>query len=58
MQRAIISTGTVFGIPPFVVNLIPALLLLGIWVWYYRRVYSGALPARNFVVIPARAGIQ
>ncbi|HEU4857211.1 MAG TPA: LPS export ABC transporter permease LptG [Rhodanobacteraceae bacterium] len=38
IQRAIISTGTVFGAPPFIVNLIPALLLLGISVWYYRRV--------------------
>ncbi|HEX7348144.1 MAG TPA: LPS export ABC transporter permease LptG [Rhodanobacteraceae bacterium] len=38
LQRAIISTGTVFGIPPLVVNFIPALLLLGIAVWYYRRV--------------------
>ncbi|HEX5354283.1 MAG TPA: LPS export ABC transporter permease LptG [Rhodanobacteraceae bacterium] len=37
VQRAIISTGTVFGAPPFVVNLIPALLLLAISVWYYRR---------------------
>ena len=37
IQRAIISTGTVFGAPPFVVNLIPALLLLAIPVWYYRR---------------------
>ncbi|HEX5960280.1 MAG TPA: LPS export ABC transporter permease LptG [Rhodanobacteraceae bacterium] len=37
IQRAIISTGTVFGVPPFVVNLIPALLLLAISVWYYRR---------------------
>lgn len=38
IQRAIISTGTVFGAPPFAVNLIPALLLLAIAVWYYRRV--------------------
>ena len=38
IQRAIISTGTVFGAPPFIVNLIPALLLLAISVWYYRRV--------------------
>ena len=38
IQRAIISTGTVFGAPPFIVNLIPALLLLAIAVWYYRRV--------------------
>ncbi|HVU82531.1 MAG TPA: LPS export ABC transporter permease LptG [Rhodanobacteraceae bacterium] len=38
IQRAIISTGTVFGAPPFVVNLIPALLLLAIAIWYYRRV--------------------
>lgn len=37
IQRAIISTGTVFGAPPFVVNLIPALLLLAVSVWYYRR---------------------
>ncbi|HJR13051.1 MAG TPA: LPS export ABC transporter permease LptG [Rhodanobacteraceae bacterium] len=37
IQRAIISTGTVFGAPPFIVNLIPALLLLAISVWYYRR---------------------
>ena len=37
LQRAIISTGTVFGAPPFVVNLIPALMLLAISVWYYRR---------------------
>lgn len=37
LQRAIISTGTVFGAPPFIVNLIPALLLLAISVWYYRR---------------------
>lgn len=37
IQRAIISTGTVFGAPPFLVNLIPALLLLAISVWYYRR---------------------
>ncbi|MGH8182169.1 MAG: LPS export ABC transporter permease LptG [Rhodanobacteraceae bacterium] len=38
IQRAIISTGTVFGAPPLLVNLIPALLLLVISVWYYRRV--------------------
>jgi lipopolysaccharide export system permease protein len=38
IQRAIISTGTVFGAPPFIVNLIPALLLVAIAVWYYRRV--------------------
>jgi lipopolysaccharide export system permease protein len=37
-QRTIISIGTVFGAPSFVMNLIPALLLLGIAVWYYRRV--------------------
>ncbi len=37
IQRAIISTGTVLGAPPFVINLIPALLLLAIAVWYYRR---------------------
>lgn len=37
IQRAIISTGTVFGVPPFVVNLVPALLLAAIAVWYYRR---------------------
>jgi lipopolysaccharide export system permease protein len=37
LQRAIISTGTVFGAPPFVVNLVPALLLLAIVFWYYRR---------------------
>ena len=37
IQRAIISTGTVFGAPPFIVNLIPALVLLAISVWYYRR---------------------
>ena len=38
IQRAIISTGTVFGAPPLIVNLIPALLLLAIAIWYYRRV--------------------
>ena len=38
IQRAIISTGTVFGAPPLLVNLIPALLLAAIAVWYYRRV--------------------
>ena len=38
LQRAIISTGTVFGAPPFIVNLIPVLLLAAIAVWYYRRV--------------------
>jgi lipopolysaccharide export system permease protein len=38
LQRAIISTGTVLGAPPLAVNLIPALLLSGIVVWYYRRV--------------------
>ncbi|MGH8145409.1 MAG: LPS export ABC transporter permease LptG [Rhodanobacteraceae bacterium] len=37
VQRAIISTGTVFGLPPLLVNLIPALLLIAIAVWYYRR---------------------
>jgi lipopolysaccharide export system permease protein len=37
LQRAIISTGTVFGAPPFIVNLVPALVLLAISVWYYRR---------------------
>lgn len=37
LQRAIISTGTVLGASPFVINLIPALLLLAIAVWYYRR---------------------
>jgi len=38
IQLAIVNTGTVFGAPPLVVNLIPALLLLAIAVWYYRRV--------------------
>ncbi|TAN04362.1 MAG: LPS export ABC transporter permease LptG [Rhodanobacteraceae bacterium] len=38
IQRAIISTGTVFGAPPLLVNLIPALILIVISVWYYRRV--------------------
>jgi lipopolysaccharide export system permease protein len=37
LQRAAISTGTVFGLPPFFVNLIPALLLVAIAAWYYRR---------------------
>ncbi|HEU0276644.1 MAG TPA: LPS export ABC transporter permease LptG [Rhodanobacteraceae bacterium] len=37
IQRAIISTGTVFGLPPFLVNLIPALGLVVIAAWYYRR---------------------
>ncbi|MBS0383449.1 MAG: LPS export ABC transporter permease LptG [Proteobacteria bacterium] len=37
LQRAIISTGTVLGAPPLLVNLIPALLLLAIAVGYYRR---------------------
>jgi lipopolysaccharide export system permease protein len=36
-QRAIISTGTVLGASPFAINLIPALVLLVIAVWYYRR---------------------
>lgn len=38
IQRAIISTGTVLGAPPLLINIIPALLLLAIAVWYYRRV--------------------
>ncbi|HET7561278.1 MAG TPA: LPS export ABC transporter permease LptG [Rhodanobacteraceae bacterium] len=37
LQRAIISTGTVLGAPPLIVNLIPALLLVAIVVGYYRR---------------------
>lgn len=37
LQRTVISTGAVFGVPPFAVNLIPALLLLAIAVAYYRR---------------------
>jgi lipopolysaccharide export system permease protein len=37
IQRAIISIGTVFGLPALLVNLIPALLLLAIAWWYYRR---------------------
>ncbi len=37
LQRAIIATGTVFGFPPLVINLIPVLLLLAIAGWYYRR---------------------
>ena len=38
IQRAIVSTGTVFGAPAMVVNLVPALLLAAIAVAYYRRV--------------------
>lgn len=37
LQRAVVSTGTVFGGSPWVVNLIPPLLLLAIAVTYYRR---------------------
>ncbi|MGH8192107.1 MAG: LPS export ABC transporter permease LptG [Rhodanobacteraceae bacterium] len=37
LQRAVVSTGTVFGASAFVVNLIPLLLLLAIAVAYYRR---------------------
>jgi lipopolysaccharide export system permease protein len=37
LQRAVISTGTVFGASALVVNLIPPLLLLAIAVAYYRR---------------------
>lgn len=37
LQRAIVSTGTVFGAPPLVVNIIPALLLAAIAIAYYRR---------------------
>ena len=37
IQSAIISTGTVFGAPPLLVNFIPALLLVAIAVGYYRR---------------------
>jgi lipopolysaccharide export system permease protein len=37
IQRAIVSTGTVYGLSPLVANLIPALLLLAIAVAYYRR---------------------
>ncbi|HEX7370542.1 MAG TPA: LPS export ABC transporter permease LptG [Rhodanobacteraceae bacterium] len=37
IQRAIVSTGTVFGAPPLLVNLIPVLLLAVIAIWYYRR---------------------
>lgn len=37
VQRAIVSTGTVFGAAPLIVNLIPPLILLAIAVWYYRR---------------------
>ncbi|MGH8114128.1 MAG: LPS export ABC transporter permease LptG [Rhodanobacteraceae bacterium] len=37
VQRAVVSTGTVFGASPLVVNLIPPLLLLAIAVVYYRR---------------------
>lgn len=36
-QRAIISTGTVLGAPPLLINLLPALLLAAIATWYYRR---------------------
>lgn len=38
IQRAIISTGAVLGAPALAINLIPALLLLAIAIWYYRRV--------------------
>ncbi len=37
IQRAIISTGAVFGAPPLLVNAIPTLLLVAIAVAYYRR---------------------
>lgn len=37
LQRAIVSTGTVLGASPLVINLIPALVLVVIAVWYYRR---------------------
>ncbi len=36
-QRAVVSTGTVFGAPPLIVNLIPAMLLVVIAVVYFRR---------------------
>lgn len=37
LERAVVSTGTVFGASALVVNLIPPLVLLAIAVWYYRR---------------------
>ncbi len=37
LQSAIISTGTVFGLPPLLANLIPALLLICGAAWYFRR---------------------
>ncbi|HJP99731.1 MAG TPA: LPS export ABC transporter permease LptG [Rhodanobacteraceae bacterium] len=37
LERAVVSTGTVFGASALVVNLVPPLVLLAIAVWYYRR---------------------
>ena len=37
LQRAVVSTGTVFGLPPALANVIPALLLIGAATMYYRR---------------------
>lgn len=37
LQQAVIGLGTVFGVPPLVANLVPALLLAGAATWYFRR---------------------
>ncbi len=38
VQRAVIGIGSVFGAPALIVNLIPALILVVIAGWYFRRV--------------------
>jgi lipopolysaccharide export system permease protein len=37
VQKAIVSFGTVYGIPPIVANVLPALLLIGIAWFYFRK---------------------
>ncbi|MBE1158897.1 LPS export ABC transporter permease LptG [Dyella acidiphila] len=39
VQKAIVSFGTVYGIPPLAANILPALLLAGIG-WYYFRKHA------------------
>ena len=36
VQKAIVSFGTVYGIPPLLANVLPAMLLAGVG-WYYFR---------------------
>lgn len=38
LQRAVVGIGAVFGVPPLAANLAPAMLLIFVAVWYFRRV--------------------